>query len=293
MVIKIKYGLGNQMFQYAFAKALQKKRGLAKITLDIRDYRRDGGHNGFELQRVFGITDRCVDRPNLRRILCRQIWERLPHAREKELLRAPGCVVERRPAFFPEYADGSVGGRLYDGFWQSEEYFKEEAEYVRSLFTFPALTEPENLALLPQIEQSQSVGVHVRRGDYLTVTRFLNLGETDYYAQAIQRMQAMVAEPRFFVFSDDPQWCREHLPLPENTVFVNWNHGENSYRDMQLMSLCRHNIIANSSFSWWGAWLNAHEDKIVIAPEHIYTRESGFRDDHFIPQAWLKLPVEK
>lgn len=293
MVIKIQCGLGNQMFQYAFAKALQRKKGLRHITLNIRDFRRNGGHNGFELKRVFEIKDTCIDAPDLRRIFCRQIRERLPHADEKDLYRSPGCVVERRPAFFEDYAKGNVRCRFYDGYWQSEEYFADEAEYIRSLFTFPQLDEPENLAVLPLIENTQSVALHVRRGDYLGISRFLCLGETDYYSQAIHKMEELVKQPRYFVFSDDFCWCRENLKLPSDTVFVDWNRGEKSFRDMQLMSLCRHNIIANSSFSWWGAWLNAHTDKIVIAPDRVYTRNSGYHDEHYMPKAWIKIPVEE
>ena len=111
--------------------------------------------------------------------------------------------------------------------------------------------------------------------------------------QLISSMKRMPSfNPVFFIFSDDIEWCKENLKLPEECVFVDWNTGNDSYVDLQLMSLCKHNIIANSSFSWWGAWLNNNEKKIVVAPEKFYKAESNFNDSHLIPKTWKKIKLD-
>ena len=123
----------------------------------------------------------------------------------------------------------------------------------------------ENIKIASEIKNSESVSLHVRRGDYLNEPMFNGICDVKYYDLAMQKIKHMVDSPVWFIFSNDISWCRKHF-TQENVIFVDNNSGENSYRDMQLMSLCKHHIIANSSFSWWGAWLGEQQDAITIAP---------------------------
>ena len=156
----------------------------------------------------------------------------------------------------------------YDGYWQNEGNFKQIREKILQSFTFPEILDEKNIQLTNRLKNSKAVSCHVRRGDYLKEPEMC-VCTPQYYVRAITEMNQRVNPDLYVVFSDDIPWCRENLMgLIGNreVVFVDWNRKENSFRDMQLMSLCKHNIIANSSFSWWGAWLNQNESKVVIAP---------------------------
>ena len=143
---------------------------------------------------------------------------------------------------------------------------------VREAFAFhPELASEQTRRLAEQIKaDALAVSLHVRRGDYLQPSVWRNTGGVcclPYYKRAIAEMQRRVGGAHFYVFSDDPEWCRANLPLDETAVFVDWNKKADSWQDMMLMSLCRHNIICNSTFSWWGAWLNNNPGKTVLAPD--------------------------
>lgn len=297
MIVRISQGLGNQMFQYAFAKALEQEEGIRHLKLDLCAYSNSKvPHNGYELERIFQIQeDYCQPRGKWFKC-CERVLKRLArrfHNPKLQYLCYFNCITDSDLIHRPRNAWGNFEHRYLFGYWQSEAYFAGAAKQIRRIFTFPPFQTPANLSLQKRIENTQSVSVHVRRGDYITYSdKFVRLDQTDYYIRAIGEIQKRVANPVFFVFSNDIQWCRQNLPLPENAVYVDWNTGADSYRDMQLMSLCRHNIIANSTFSWWGAWLNPHEDKIVIAPEKFFVRDSGSDDSGFVPESWLKLAVD-
>ena len=150
-----------------------------------------------------------------------------------------------------------------NGYWQSEKYFESIEDIIRNVFTFPEASE-QNKAIAREMAASTSVSIHVRRGDYL---RYFpnNVLDEAYYGPAMAYFTERFKDVHFFIFSNDISWCREHLSA-ERISFVDWNTGKDSPYDMWLMTQCKHNIIANSSFSWWGAWLNNNPEKIVIAP---------------------------
>lgn len=181
---------------------------------------------------------------------------------------------------------------LLIGYWQTEKYFKNIREELIRDFTFPHFSNVKNIELSEKIMYSESVAIHVRRGDYASikqVNNFHGLCSLEYYKGAIEQLKTIKDNLSFYVFSDDSDWCKDNL-LIENTTFIDWNGGKNSFRDMQLMSLCKHNIIANSSFSWWGAWLNQNNDKIVIAPKRWFAddRQNNETED-LIPNSWIRL----
>lgn len=154
----------------------------------------------------------------------------------------------------------------YHGYWCNERYFCDIKDKVFESFKFPKL-DKKNSGIADKIMNTDSVSIHVRRGDYLKVqnSMFQGICTKQYYEKAIEVIHGKIEKPVFYVFSDDIYWCKEKF-THDNFEFIDWNKGLNSFRDMQLMSLCKNNIIANSTFSWWGAWLNSNPKKIVCAP---------------------------
>lgn len=290
IIANILGGLGNQMFQYAAAKALAN--ALEEpLSLDVRDFS-DYTLHRFELLKVFTCSAPLAEDTDLRHMLG---WRSSRYALRAlrrpslRLLRGRHLVVEPHFHFWPEFFDAQPGSYLL-GYWQSEKYFAAIADRLRQEFTFKQPLRGRNAELAESMAGCEAVSLHIRRGDYVTDAKTNSrhgVCSLDYYRQAIARISAHVAAPVFFVFSDDIPWTKENLKLEFPCVFIDHNQGENNYCDMQLMSLCRHHIIANSSFSWWGAWLNPRQDKVVIAPQHWFAHETSTAD--LVPTGWLRV----
>ena len=178
------------------------------------------------------------------------------------------------------------------GYWQSPKYFNSIETLIRKEFTFQKPLDSKNLEILNLIKNTISVSIHIRRTDFQIINSndihgFCSL---EYYDEAINYIHTNVLMSKFFIFSDDINWAKENLKVPMNSYFVSGNTGEKSYIDMQLMSNCNHNIIANSSFSWWGAWLNSNPKKIVIAPKKWFSDEKmNAQTDDLIPAEWIRM----
>ncbi len=175
-----------------------------------------------------------------------------------------------------------------DGYWQSEKYFKNiKDEIIKSFTPIHDISEKAK-QYIKEIENSNSVSLHVRRGDYVDNTMFkgsgLTITEMPYYKDAIEFINSKVENPKFFIFSDDIAWCKENFEFLEDKTFI--DDTKSAIDDMVLMSRCEHNIIANSTFSWWGAWLNRNKNKIVIAPKVWYKTNHEL---HLAPKEWIKL----
>lgn len=178
------------------------------------------------------------------------------------------------------------------GLWQNEGWFAPVTNLIRHEFTFPPIADDANAALSRQIQSTNAVSLHVRRGDYLTEPNFASVAHVcsiEYYERAVAYIASRVPIPVFYIFSDELDWVKQHLVIPYPCVYVDANEGGKNYEDMRLMSLCRHHIIANSTFSWWGAWLNAKPDKIVIAPEKWLPKSNGAAARHVIPPNWISM----
>lgn len=204
-------------------------------------------------------------------------------------------VIVREHGNFPynkEFISKSKKNTYLRGLWQSELYFKEIDATIRKDFVFKEPMEGKNLELAQWLSKvDNTVSLHVRRGEFAKdpgYSQSIGTCDMDYYERAINHMNEHVKDAKYIVFSDDIEWSRENLPLGKDEIFVDYNMTSHHYRDMQLMSLCKHNIIANSTFSWWGAWLNANKDKIVIAPVKWF---AGFDHDtkDLIPDQWIRL----
>lgn len=187
---------------------------------------------------------------------------------------------------FKAFGDGTY----LHGYWQSETYFEDAAQQIRSDFTFPEFSSSENAEMAARIGEGLSISLHVRRGDYLSLGAH-TLCDQAYYDKALARvLDGLSGTPTVYVFSDDPAWVKENLPLPCERVVVDLNGSETDYEDMRLMSLCNHNIIGNSSFSWWGAWLNQAPEKRVAGPAKWFGDPKLVNPD-ILPERWMKISV--
>lgn len=240
-------GLGNQMFQYAFLRGLIHNGMVAKADLSIFNCAKM--HNGYELDKVFGIKDEVVSRKGL----CLMALK---------FLRTYGKGI-----FVSTEEKEAVNPLLYDGYWQNEKYFETCKKEIRNLFIFKNIDE-KNKDLAMTISSENSVSVHVRRGDYLGLASLEGICTEDYYKKAVNIIISRIEKPVFYIFSNEPEWAESHFEDYGVRYFViNYNQGTDSYKDMYLMTQCRHHILANSSFSWWGAWLGQSKNPIVIAPK--------------------------
>ena len=291
IIVRLFGGLGNQMFQYAAGLALSLKH-VAELRFDLEWFDAFTLHQGLELPRVFGLDLPLATASEKRRVLgllseprLRQLLSR----RSLRFLRPTRFAIEPHYNFWPHFSH--LPDDVYlEGYWQSERYFLPHAERVREAFTVTSQLDECNAALARQIVATTSVSVHVRRGDFARnpeVSKVHGVDLRDYYRQSIEEMGRRLDNPHYFIFSDEPEWVRSHLDIGEPWTLVCHNRGVNSYRDMQLMSLCHHHIIANSTFSWWGAWLSARADKIVCAPRQWFVNDTPTND--LIPATWVRL----
>jgi hypothetical protein len=213
-------------------------------------------------------------------------------------LRVPGftyVLKERRFSFDPTVLDAPRNVYL-DGYWQSEKYFKEIENVIRREFCFKTEPERRNGETANRIKAVNAVCVHVRRTDYVSdpaTNQFQGLCPLEYYREAVRLIASRVSKPRFFVFSDEPDWAQANLELEGPTIFVTGNDLEKGYEDLRLMALCRHHIIANSSFSWWGAWLS-NSKGIVVAPKKWFKSTKWLNNTELdtsdlIPTGWFRL----
>ncbi len=275
-------GLGNQMFQYAAARALSLRLG-AGLTLDLRRLNRRG-HRPFDLA-GFALA------PNHHTLTAGRPPR--PPGRLKRWVRSTLGIRDYfhetsfpfNPAVFALSAPVTL-----DGYFQSELYFTEQAEVIRGDFQ-PAATHVRAIEQLAHrlIPADPSVSLHVRRGDYVEAKNqaFHGLTPLAYYERALAILaQRLPASPTVCVFTDDPAWVRAHMPLPADTRYIS-EHTASALEDLLLMSRCSHHITANSSFSWWGAWLNPNPAKIVITPAQWFQPSSGLDTRDLRPASWL------
>ncbi|MEG1729936.1 MAG: alpha-1,2-fucosyltransferase [Bacteroidaceae bacterium] len=270
-IVKIVGGLGNQMFQYAFLLTLRESSG-DEVLMDTSVFDTYKLHNGFELERVFNISARKATKEELKRLTryttsytLYRIYKKLFPALRTECREKNFCDYDL--TIFEDYKK-----LYYDGYWQNYQYFDKYEKQIREEFTFKMPLDKKSEHLLLDIQnEKKCVSLHIRRGDYLKHKLYKGLCDLTYYQTAIDYVIKKHGEDvRFILFSNDITWCNQYIrPLLGDLelVVVDWNGGRDSYRDMQLMCSCSINVIANSSFSWWAAYLNEQKDKEVIAPK--------------------------
>ena len=287
-IIKILGGLGNQMFQYALYLAIKDSYQNEKVKIDTSCFRGYPLHNGYELDKLF-----CIDADEATFMDKLKIAYPYTHYHIWQVLHKLGIkratmLVENANEGYEENVFHTEHDCYYDGYWQNERYFKFIRPKVLQAFS-PKVISEQNLKFCDKIRQHKCVSIHIRRGDYVNHPLYGNICDKAYYQRAITYIKEKTDCDYYIIFSNDIKWCEENLSdllMGKNVVFVNWNKGKDSYQDMYLMSRCNYNIIANSSFSWWGAWLNFHEDKIVICP----TKWNNIKSSKFdLPQSWIKI----
>lgn len=278
-------GLGNQLFQFATGLALAARRGV-ELRLDERYF--DVPRSGDFIMNHFGHDIPYIDR------------KRLPAMRHDGLFRYVRDKIqgtnwklykEHTLGFDPAVMDLPDGTYL-KGYWQSEKYFRDHADLVRKHLPISTPPSPPNATMMKAQDKTFPVSLHIRRGDYITNAKFNSTHGTcdlDYYERAVSHIAENCNEDiTIFAFSDEPDWVEENLKLPFDIKVTRDNEGLKCYEDIRLMSRCRHHIVANSSFSWWGAWLNADPDKIVVAPKQWFA-DPNMQDHDLVPEDWVTL----
>lgn len=270
IIVKLTGGLGNQMFQYAFARRIAHNH-KALLKLDIL------GFESYKLHKyslgAFNIREDFASPEETRTLMVQtHIREKKKFHFDPEMLKLPDNV----------YLEGS---------WQSEKYFANINSVIRQEFRVKTPQTGKDKKLAEQIASCQSVNLHVRRGDYISDPQTNQVHgncSLDYYFRCIEYLRQKVKNPHFFIFSDDPEWAGNNLKLSYPMTLVNHNKANKNYEDLRLMSQCKHHIIANSTFSWWGAWLNQNPRKIVLAPKRWF-RNNDYNPKDLIPDKWIKV----
>jgi len=290
IVVHLMGGLGNQMFQYAAGRALALRR-RTELLLDCSWYATSTDRayrlGSFNIEESFATSDEVAKLRSL---------SRRPKSGPRRLLElvyppaAKHFVLERQLGYDPSPMNRP--GTVYlDGYWQSHRYFEDFDAVIRRDFVFRADPDEKNRQILTAIDESEAVAIHVRRGDYVrdpATNQTHGTCSVEYYSKAIERVAEMTKRPEFFVFSDDPDWCRKNLAVRFPTTYIANNVPGGECEDLRLMTHCRHFIIANSSFSWWGAFLSPFAGKVVIAPRKWFARADWHNPD-LIPSDWIQL----
>ena len=290
VTVFLRGGLGNQMFQYALGLRLAKKNGtglvLDTVHLGDRFPRANFTYRTFDLD-IFDIVPRTTAISKLQHALpVPGVWLGLDllSMNVRQALGGSRVIYEKGDRFNADVLD-ERGDIVLFGRWESERYFFDAADDVRAAFRFRRPLEGKAKEIANEVRSCESVSLHVRRGDYVNfknVEAAMGKTDTGYFERAIAHVAGRVPSPRFFVFSDDIAWCRANIRPPYQTVYLDEaSAGPKAAFHLELMSLCKHHIIANSTFSWWGAWLDRNPKKIVVAPRR-------WKQD-IVPAEWTML----
>ena len=282
IITKLIGGLGNQMFQYAVGRYLAYKNQTA-LKLDISSYKSDKKRH-YSLD-CFNIIENFALSSEIARFKKRGISRLME--KFKPYYRHSFIEEASNPCFDPSVLKISDNAYL-EGYWQSEKYFKEIENIIHQEFTLkPKQQNATDKKLLQIIEKTESVAIHIRRKDYI-LSKTHWVCPLNYYYSAIKKLAKVAKNPHFFIFSDDIEWAKNNLELNYPVTFVSKPGETKDYEEIILISKCKHQIIANSSFSWWGAWLNKSPDKIVIAPQKWFNDPNRNTKD-LIPKQWIKM----
>jgi hypothetical protein len=292
IITQLRGGLGNQMFQYAAARGYQRKKN-ERIILDTRllidletdiekIYQRPYSldiFNELKSEQISLELIRILNESGFQYKLKNKIFRQFSHTIVQDVMKPVDLVQVKRPIV------------NLVGYFQSQEYFYDIRGSIREDFTFPAIDDANKMVESEILSADNPVSIHIRRGDYLSTSNKNTFPSVTlhYYKNAIAELKRQLGKEYLnaFVFSDDPQWVRENFDDPSlNISFVEGNNAMNSWKDMYLMSCCHHHIIANSSFSWWGAWLSS-SDGIALAPRYWFLPNTYvYHINHIIPSTW-------
>jgi|AntAceMinimDraft_1070359.scaffolds.fasta_scaffold14239_3 hypothetical protein len=290
ITVNLTGGLGNQLFQYALGRYLATKLSAELVIEDsfYQDTKVGVTPRRYELDKFATqlriVTD--AERNYLRRYTNR--WMRYI----QKYISIPGKYRYVREPLDRLHLEvrGYSGNLFLDGYWQSDQYFTGIEDKLRQeLQPMVALPSADQMIAL-SMKSANAVSLHVRRGDYIThahTNAWHGVCGLDYYANAMRVIESHITNPHYFVFSDDMEWVKANLPINAACTYVSHNDGTTAVNDLKLMSSCQHHIIANSSFSWWGAWLNPHPCKLVIRPS-TWLKQLPYMNESVCPQSWIK-----
>lgn len=286
---KITWWLWNQMFQYAYVKALSLK-NKKNFKLDILWFEQYKLHK-YCLE-FFDIEKRYASKyeiPFYENFYSKNKYLNFFLIKIKWILKQinKSHHIEKQFNFDNDFLD--IKSWYIEWYFQTEKYFKEFEKQIRKDFEFIIWPSGKNKKFIEIINNCNSISLHIRRWDYISnssANAFHGTCDLGYYKKAIELIKSKIETPVFFIFSDDIDWVKENLKI-ENAYYIDWNNADTNYEDMRLMSLCKHNIIANSSFSWWWAWLNKNKEKIVIAPKKWF-QNSKINYSDIVLNNWIK-----
>jgi len=280
-IVNLMGGLGNQMFQYAFARAYEIK-NKCNVRIDLAWFKKVKTCNESVDSRVYELG--CFSTKPF--FASDEDIKKCFRLKDGKLVR--NTIRDRQAGVFQPELLESKNNHYFEGYFQSEKYFKNCRKEILSYFNLNLPLNQQNKEMIEKIKSTNSVSIHVRRGDYVKLQDVHGLCTLDYYKKAIEYIASKIETPHFYVFSDDIVWVEKNLKIDYAYTVVNINDSTSGCFDIELMKNCKHNIIANSSFSWWGAWLNQNAYKIVIAPKRWFTHPE-LLDDDLIPDDWIKM----
>lgn len=291
-IIKYTGGIGNQIFQYAFAYILEKKGFEVKADTSLYDkphFRAgvDMSHGYFAVSDVFGLQVKEASKKEINRLgtSANTFIERI----QKKFFKKASHIVEYDSKFNPDNLT-DIRDLYLDGYFQNPFYWKGYEKDIKNLFVFklPLNEKSKQLEKILEESKNKTCSIHIRRGDYLNHPT-LFVCDKKYFENAISKMIELCPQiEKFVIFSDDIEWCKSNLDTHgKENIFVDWNRDKDSWQDIALMTKCSNNIIPNSSFSFWGAYLNQNQDAKIICPE-IWSKNGA---KNMIVQGWFTVSV--
>jgi|APSaa5957512535_1039671.scaffolds.fasta_scaffold14218_4 hypothetical protein len=289
IITKISGGIGNQMFQYALAKSLSKRKDDA-FKMDISFYSKQVLRK-FELN-MFNIEENYATNKDINLYAGKEnILFKLKRKLNLSLNRPISYFSEKKHSIFDENVFKYKNTIYLDGYWQNQKYFQNIKDDLIQDFTLRDSLSDSSKGYLRKIKESNSISMHIRRGDYVHDSHTNSVHGVcglDYYENTARYCDDKISNATYFIFSDDIQWCKNNLKFIENKIFI--EKSKNALEDLELMKNCKHNIIANSTFSWWGAWLNPNPEKIILGPKKWFlddVLENHAKD--LVPSSWIRI----
>lgn len=291
IIVRLHGGLGNQMFQYALGLNIAKQLN-SELKLDVSWYYKKSNQNRKYLLDIFNIKDKFSSKSEIDSFTYKKgVLNRIKKYFDKFKPYYKRLVVKEQSKKFDNKILKIDHNCYLDGYWQSEKYFKVIKNELIDIYNLKEKIDAENSNVLDHISHSNSVSIHIRRGDYVYDKNTNHRHGTcsfKYYKDALSFINSKLSDPFFYIFSDDLEWVKNNMKINFPKNYIDINNGKKDYLDLILMSKCKHNIIANSSFSWWAAWLNTNNDKIVIAPKKWFSDPKVYTKD-IIPCNWIKI----
>ena len=299
IAVNVNAGLANQMFHYAFGRGLiNKGYDVFFDQINFR-YRKEWIFENIRLQDAFPNIEIKEMPKGKFKWICIHETNKVSKGLRLIMINFHNLIGDEKYIFETDYGyisdiEGKITKNcILKGFWQSEKYFAHCKDDIRKQFSFLPFDEKKNIAIMNKMEKENSVAIHLRKGaDYLQSELMgKGLWGVEYYIKAIEYIKQNVDNPVFYVFTDNPEWVKNNLPKFDY-ILVDWNEvaGKKNFRDMQLMSCAKHNIIANSTYSWWGAWLNPNPNKIVIGPTKFFNPiNKFFSSSDIMCEDWVRI----